>query len=52
MHFPIVNPFFFVRDLDFEYILLYYNFIISIITLCCDNFGYDQMEMDTAGFEI
>ncbi len=31
MHFPIVNPFFFVRDLDFEYILLYYNLLFQLL---------------------
>ena len=33
MHFPIVNPFFFVRDLDFEYILLYYNLLQTVFQL-------------------
>ena len=32
MHFPIVNPFF-VRDLDFEYILLYYNLLQTVFQL-------------------
>ena len=51
MHFPIVNPFFFVRDLDFEYIFIELFQLLNSAVIILDMIKWKWILLDLR-FEI